>query len=74
MQATAFWNNKGGTGKTSLAFQALCAYAQKYPKKRILAVDACPQAEFFLSYSLVVWKVAEAKIWHLSKVKLQGSP
>lgn len=40
----AFWNNKGGTGKTSLAFQTLCRYAEKHPKKRILAVDVCPQA------------------------------
>lgn len=40
----AFWNNKGGTGKTSLAFQAITGYAEKYPKKRILAIDICPQA------------------------------
>jgi cellulose biosynthesis protein BcsQ len=40
----AFWNNKGGTGKTSLAFQSITGYAEKYPKKRILAVDICPQA------------------------------
>ena len=40
----AFWNNKGGTGKTSLAFQAICTYAQNSPRKRILAIDLCPQA------------------------------
>jgi len=40
----AFWNNKGGTGKTSLAFQAITRYAEKLPKKRILAIDICPQA------------------------------
>ena len=40
----AFWNNKGGTGKTSLAFQAMIRYAQIHKKKRILAVDMCPQA------------------------------
>jgi cellulose biosynthesis protein BcsQ len=40
----AFWNNKGGTGKTSLAFQAVCRYAERHPKKRVLAVDVCPQA------------------------------
>jgi len=40
----AFWNNKGGTGKTSLAFQSVTRYAEKYPKKRVLAVDICPQA------------------------------
>ncbi len=39
-----FWNNKGGTGKTSLAFQALTRYAQVHPNKRILAIDLCPQA------------------------------
>lgn len=51
MQVYAFWNNKGGTGKTSLAFQAICRYAQKHPKQRVLAIDACPQAnlsELFL--------------------------
>jgi len=40
----AFWNNKGGTGKTSLCFQSIVRYAQKHPKKRILAIDMCPQA------------------------------
>lgn len=47
----SFWNNKGGTGKTSLAFQSICAYAEKHPSKRILVVDLCPQAnlsELFL--------------------------
>lgn len=40
----AFWNNKGGTGKTSIAFQAICRYAEKHPKKKVLAIDICPQA------------------------------
>src|SRR5258708_17434042 len=40
----AFWNNKGGTGKTSLAFQSMTRYAEKYPGKRVLAIDICPQA------------------------------
>jgi cellulose biosynthesis protein BcsQ len=44
MLTYAFWNNKGGTGKTSLAFQAVCRYAAKNPTKRILVVDVCPQA------------------------------
>lgn len=47
----AFWNNKGGTGKTSLAFQSICQYAQQHTDSKILAVDACPQAnlsELFL--------------------------
>ena len=32
---TAFWNNKGGTGKTSLAFQIICDFAHQNPKKKI---------------------------------------
>lgn len=40
----AFWNNKGGTGKTSLAFQSIIRFAEKHPKKRVLAIDICPQA------------------------------
>lgn len=40
----AFWNNKGGTGKTSLAFQAITLYAETNPQKRVLAIDVCPQA------------------------------
>jgi len=39
-----FWNNKGGTGKTSLAFQAVARYAELHPSKRILVIDVCPQA------------------------------
>jgi cellulose biosynthesis protein BcsQ len=40
----AFWNNKGGTGKTSLAFQTIALYAETHPDKRVLAIDLCPQA------------------------------
>lgn len=46
-----FWNNKGGTGKTSLAFQTICRYANRNPDQRVLAIDVCPQAnlsELFL--------------------------
>ena len=47
----AFWNNKGGTGKTSLSFQAICGFAETHQTQRILVIDACPQAnlsELFL--------------------------
>src|SRR6185312_2132361 len=43
-QIYAYWNNKGGTGKTSLLFQSVTMYAEKHPKKRVLAIDVCPQA------------------------------
>lgn len=39
-----FWNNKGGTGKTTLAFQLLNEYALQNRDKRILVIDVCPQA------------------------------
>lgn len=39
-----YWNNKGGTGKTSLCFQSICFYANAHPEERILALDVCPQA------------------------------
>ncbi|UWQ25105.1 ParA family protein [Leisingera aquaemixtae] len=40
----AFWNNKGGTGKTSIAFQSITRYAETHPDERVLAIDVCPQA------------------------------
>ncbi len=44
MKTYAYWNNKGGTGKTSLCFQSLTTYAHQHPDERILAIDVCPQA------------------------------
>ena len=47
----AFWNNKGGTGKTSLSFQTITRYAEIHPENNILVIDLCPQAnlsELFL--------------------------
>lgn len=51
MRVMGFWNNKGGTGKTSLSFQTICAFAAQQPQARILVIDVCPQAnlsELFL--------------------------
>jgi cellulose biosynthesis protein BcsQ len=47
----AIWNNKGGTGKTSLSFQAVSRFADLNSDAKILVVDLCPQAnlsEIFL--------------------------
>lgn len=44
MRKYSFWNNKGGTGKTSLAFQAITIFAERNPNEKILVVDLCPQA------------------------------
>lgn len=51
MKKYTFWNNKGGTGKTSLAFQCICHFANKNLDSKILVIDLCPQAnlsELFL--------------------------
>lgn len=39
MERVIFWNNKGGTGKTTLAFQVLSEYARQNPDKKILVID-----------------------------------
>ena len=44
MKVLGFWNNKGGTGKTSLAFQSICAFATQNQEANILVIDVCPQA------------------------------
>ncbi len=44
MKRYAFWNNKGGTGKTSLLFQAATIYAERRTDERVLVLDLCPQA------------------------------
>jgi cellulose biosynthesis protein BcsQ len=44
MLVYSIWNNKGGTGKTSLTFQGVCDFALINPEKKILIIDMCPQA------------------------------
>ncbi|MEA9824581.1 ParA family protein [Xanthomonas campestris pv. raphani] len=40
----AFYNNKGGVGKTTLCQNAACLYAEKNPGELVLVIDLCPQA------------------------------
>ncbi|WP_429030028.1 ParA family protein [Aeromonas media] len=44
MESYIFWNNKGGTGKTSLAFQSICSHAYNNDEEKVLVIDLCPQA------------------------------
>ena len=44
MVSYAFWNNKGGVGKSFLCFIAACEYAHKFPDSDIYVLDLCPQA------------------------------
>lgn len=40
----AFWNNKGGVGKTFLCFAAASEYARQNPRVQVVVIDMCPQA------------------------------
>lgn len=44
MTVYAFWNNKGGVGKTFLSFVSGCEYAHQNPGHDIYMLDMCPQA------------------------------
>lgn len=44
MNAYAVWNNKGGTGKSTVAFHIASRFAEKHPDRKVLVVDLCPQA------------------------------
>ena len=40
----AFWNNKGGVGKTFLCFATASEYAALHPATAVIVIDMCPQA------------------------------
>lgn len=44
MSSYAFWNNKGGVGKSFLCFVAACEYANRHPDTDVYVIDLCPQA------------------------------
>ena len=47
----AYYNNKGGVGKTTLCQNSASLYAVKHPNDLVLVIDLCPQAnisQFFL--------------------------
>lgn len=44
MSAYAFWNNKGGVGKSFLCFVAASEYAHQFPNADVYVIDLCPQA------------------------------
>ena len=41
----AIWNNRGGTGKTTLTYHLANKYAIQNPDKTVLLIDMCPQAD-----------------------------
>lgn len=47
----AFWNNKGGVGKTFLCFAVASEYAMQHPDVKVVVIDLCLQSnvsEIFL--------------------------
>lgn len=40
----AFYNNKGGVGKTTLSSNVASIYAKNHPDTQVLVIDMCPQA------------------------------
>ena len=44
MTAYAFWNNKGGVGKSFLSFVAATEYARAHRNTDVYVIDLCPQA------------------------------
>jgi cellulose biosynthesis protein BcsQ len=45
MSSYAFWNNKGGVGKSFLCFVAASEYAHRHPDTDVYVIDLCPQAQ-----------------------------
>ncbi len=44
LQSYAIWNNKGGVGKSTIAFHLASRYAELNPTKKVLVIDLCPQS------------------------------
>lgn len=44
MTSYAFWNNKGGVGKSFLCFISACEYAHQNKNTEVIVIDLCPQA------------------------------
>jgi len=60
MSSYAFWNNKGGVGKSFLCFVAATEYAHRHPDIDVYVIDLCPQAN--VSETLLASYDARAKI------------
>ena len=43
-ESYVIWNNKGGVGKSTIAFHLATEYAFLHPRERVLVIDLCPQA------------------------------
>jgi cellulose biosynthesis protein BcsQ len=58
MSSYAFWNNKGGVGKSFLCFVAASEYAHRHPDTDVYVIDLCPlNAESLQSYRDAIEKL-----------------
>ena len=60
MPSYAFWNNKGGVGKSFLCFISACEYAHRHPDTDVYVIDLCPQAN--LSETLLAGHLTRASV------------
>jgi cellulose biosynthesis protein BcsQ len=60
MSSYAFWNNKGGVGKSFLCFISACEYAHRHPETDVYVIDLCPQAN--LSETLLAGHLKRASV------------
>ena len=44
LNSYAIWNNKGGVGKSTIAFHLATRYAERHARRKVLVVDLCPQS------------------------------
>jgi cellulose biosynthesis protein BcsQ len=63
----AFYNNKGGVGKTTLCFNAATLFATNNPDTQVLVIDMCPQA------NISQFLLGGGKQGYLINQKLQSS-
>lgn len=75
MSSYAFWNNKGGVGKSFLCFVAATEYAHRHPEIDVYVIDLCPQAnvsETLLGSYEVRSKILEAKLAATPRATVAG--
>lgn len=71
----AFYNNKGGVGKTTLCQNVACLYAEENPEKQVLVIDLCPQAnisQFLLGGGHVGYGTNQAIQTHAFRKNIVG--
>lgn len=71
----AFYNNKGGVGKTTLCSNAVALYAEKHPDTQVLVLDMCPQANishFLLGGGPVGFQTNQKLQMHATRKNIVG--